>query len=280
MPTGRPRKPKKPSPKRPDLKRVGELAEETLTAPREVTPQVLQYLLAHHEVMEGSVATWLCEVLPGLESYEQDPLLSPMFTPDWETQVRFEASLGPASLESDGVSELIEDLASRELSLTLLQEDESVQVERPEVLIDRFVRLLHLDAVLPLSVVPHLASMRAEVRCYFRDRAWQRSRSRELLPALFEAATSIGDDFPAYVRFLTDFVRSHRPSSREECVTFLSNLADAYEEDLRKHEWGSRSFFNDELKATCAGKWSVNEDVVSSHKRMISMARTFHSALS
>ena len=63
-------------------------------------------------------------------------------------------------------------------------------------------------------------------------------------------------------------------------MTFLTNVADAYEEDLKKHTSGDRSFFNPELKASYAGKWKVEDNVVERHKRAIAIARELRSALS
>ena len=275
MPTERKRQRRKP-----DLDAVEALASETLTSPRVLTPQVLDSLIAHHEVTGDSVVGWLREELERLESYELDLLLSPLFTPDFDMRVRFEEVLEEGRLESDEVEGLIERLIFANLPLALLHEGERIDASLPEVVIERFVRMLHLDAPVPGDALAAFGPLSPKVRCSLRDRAWKRRQSRELLPYLLQAAHSIGEDFEDYVYFLTDFVRSHRPAARQDCLTFLDNLAEAYEADLRKHESGSRSFFNDELKASYAGKWSVDEGVVVAHKRMIAMARALHNALS
>jgi len=135
------------------------------------------------------------------------------------------------------------------------------------------VRLLHLDAPLPEEAVSDFGPLAPEVRVHLRDRAWRRPQSRSLLPVLLYAAQNACGDFSDYVHFLTDFLRSYRPASRQDCLTFLDNLAQAYQDDLESHQSGSRSFFDPELKAAYAGKWSVDEDIVASHRRMIAMAR-------
>jgi hypothetical protein len=253
-----------------------------------MTPQILGFLLAHHEVTGDNVAGWLRDHLEDLESYEFDLLLSPLFTPDFAMRVRFEDALGDGCFDKTSVDALIEELASEELPMVLLHDEECIEATLPEVMIERFVRMLHLDAPVPeaaLAPQAAFAPLAPEVRCCLRDRAWKRPQSCALLPDLLAAARSIGEQspgehFPDYVYFLTDFVRSHRPAALEDCLRFLDNVAAAYEKDLRKHESGSRSFFNDELKASYAGKWKVGDDVVAMHKRMISMARSLKSALS
>ncbi len=273
--------------KSPDREATVALARETLTRRRALTPQILGFLLAHHEVTGDNVASWLRDHLEDLESYEFDLLLSPLFTPDFAMRVRFEDALGDGCLDKSSVDALIQELASEELPMVLLHEEERIETTLPEVMIERFVHMLHLDAPVPEEVLAPesaFAPLSPEVRCCLRDRVWARPQSRALLPHLLAAARSIGEQSPGehfsdYVYFLTDVVRSHRPAGLEDCLRFLDNVAEAYYKDLRKHESGSRSFFNDELKASYSGKWKVGEDVVAMHERMISMARSLKSAL-
>lgn len=272
---------------RPDLERLEDLASDFLTRPQALTPQVLQYLLTNHDVEQSAVPTWLRETLPTLESYELDLLLSPLFTPSFETRVEFERALKESWLDAGDVEQLLLRMASRKLSLTLLQDGETAAAPLPDVITERFLRLLHLDVPLPLDAAPGLRSLDDAGRTYLRDRTWHRPQSRSLLPILLDAVDRLVEpaedcetDCGDYVHFLTDFVRSHRPSSRGECVRYLASVAEAYEEDLRKHESGSRPFFSEELKANHSGKWPVGEGVVANHKRMISMARALEKMLS
>lgn len=263
----------------PDLQGTKRLVREALTRPREVTAQILDFLLAHHDVTGDDVARWLRDHLKDLESYELDLLLSPLFTPDFAQRVEFEEVLGEGCLETSEVDGLIAELSGGDLPMVLLHEEERIEATVPEVMIERFVRMLHLDAAVPEEALASFGPLSPDVRCCLRERTWSRSQSRELLPDLLRAARNVGEDFPGYVRFLTDFVRSHRPAVLEDCVSFLENVAVAYEEDLRKHESGARPFFDDELKASHAGKWRVDEDVVATHKRTISMARALRAAV-
>ncbi len=264
----------------PDLERTAVLARETLTGPRALTAQILDFLLAHHEVTGEGVAGWLRDHLADLESYELDLLLSPLFTPDFAMRARFEEVLGDECFDAAEVDGLLEELVRQRLPMILLHEEERIEASLPEVMIERFVRMLHLDAPVPEEAIVEFGPLSAEVRCCLRDRVWARQQSRDLLPDLLAAARSMDQSFPDYVFFLTDFMRSHRPARLEDCLTYLDNVADAYEKDLRKHESGTRSFFNDELKASYAGRWKVDDDVVATHKRMIAMARALREALS
>ena len=140
-------------------------------------------------------------------------------------------------------------------------------------MVDRFLRLLHLDAPLPEEAHAELATLPTDVRCLLRDRAWQRRGSRRVLPDLLEAVRRTGQDMTDYVRFITDFIRTHRPNTREECVVFLDNLAEACEQDLKSYESGARSFFNVELETTHAGKWKPRDEVIREHRATIEKAR-------
>ena len=264
----------------PNLNALTELAAGELTRCRSLTPQVVDALLSQHEVVAEQVVEWLREELERLESYEQDVLFSPLFTPDLALRVRFEEALKEGCLSAEDVEQLIADLISDDLRLTLEYEDETVESAMPPVAIERLVRMLHLDLPLPNEEIAPFRPLSPEVRCLLRERTWQRRQHRELLPVLLSAARSSDVDFTQTVHFLTDFVRSHRPASKEECVTFLANVAEAYEEDLKKHTSGDRSFFNPELKASYAGKWKVEEDVVDRHNRAITIARALGAALS
>jgi len=238
-----------------------------------LSPQVLSYLLTHHDVEGLDVLPWLRDRLPGLEGYEHDLLLSPLFTPDMDARLRCEETLGEFALEKEDVEEVLHRLAAREARFELLHDGESLDVELHPVLIARYVRLLHLDAGLPLEEAAAFRPLSPLVRLHLRDRAWHRPQSRALIPSLLGAALTTGLDFTEQVVFLTDFVRSHRPSSLADCVVFLANTAKAYEDDLEKHRSGARPFFDPELKGSHAGKWKVADETVARHERAIAMAR-------
>jgi hypothetical protein len=274
---------------RPDLERVEDLAARALSAPRAITQQVLQYLLAQHEVEGALVLSWLRERLGSLESYEQDLLLSPLFTPDSQTRLEFEAVLGKGWLDGPEVETLERHLVGRGLRLTLLHEKECLEAPLPEVVIDRYLRLLHLDSELPLEALGALGEPAAEIRACLRDAAWHRPASRALLPGLIRAALSASSprgrpgapvcEFGTAVRFLTDFIRTYRPASHQECREFLGNLAEAYEIDLQHHQSGLRSFFDEELKGSYGGKWKVPEEIVADHRSKIALALALREAL-
>lgn len=264
----------------PNIAALKELASAELTRTRGLTPQVVDSLLSQHEVVPEEVVTWLREEIEQLESYEQDILFSPLFTPDFALRVRFEDALNGDCLSEEEVARLIGELVDNDLRMTLEYESKIVESAMPAVAIERLVHMLHLDLSLPSAEMAPFRPLSAEVRCLLRERTWQRPQHRDLLPTLLSAVRSTDTDFTDAVHFLTDFVRSHRPTTREECVTFLTNVADAYEEDLKKHTSGDRSFFNPELKASYAGKWKVEDNVVERHKRAIAIARELRSALS
>jgi hypothetical protein len=168
----------------PDLEQAADLARETLTRPRALTAQILDFLLAHHEVTGENVAGWLREHLEDLESYELDLLLSPLFTPDFAMRARFEEVLGDECFEAAEIDSLMEELVRQRLPMVLLHEEERVEALLPEVMIERFVRMLHLDAPVPEEAIAEFGPLPAEVRCCLRDRVWARQQSRDLLPDL------------------------------------------------------------------------------------------------
>ncbi len=265
-------------PRTPELSAVVDVARELLCAPRALTPQVAEYLRSQHDVPAGETVSWLQRELATLEGYELELLLSPLFTPTRETRERFEDVLGEGHLDADHIAEVVEALVEQGLKFVLEIEGRTLQFPVPPVIIERFVRLTHIDSPLP-SECSAYRPLPPEVRCLFRDRIWKRAGSARLIPDLLEASRRTNEDLTSCVSFLTDFVRSHRPGSRDECRRFLENVAAAYEEDLQRYKSGDRSFFSDELRATYAGRKDVDEDAIADHERTIALARALREAL-
>ncbi len=262
-----------------NLDAIHSLLEKVLTTPRALTTQVLEHVLSAHEVVEDRVLDWLRSDLEELETYEVELLLSPLFTPSFDERVRFEAALGHGCVDAAEVDEVIELASAAEWRMTLEHEDERLEAALPRVVIERFVRLLRLDAVLPDGAVDEFAPLPADVRCHLRDRAWARPASGRLAADLLAAGRSVGGDIAGSIGFLTEFVRAHRPVSIDDCVRFLDNVAKAYEVDLEKHRSGERSFFDAQLHSEHRGKWAVAADIVDEHERSIALARALRCAL-
>jgi hypothetical protein len=264
----------------PDVQRIVAAARDALTAPRVVSPQVLAHLLAQYEVPAGEVSAWLRSDLGKLESYELDLVLSPLFTPDLSTRLRFERILGAGHLEELEVGALLGTLEGLALRMTLVIDADRVEAELPTVVLERFVRLMHLDSPLPEAVLADLDRLDLEARLCLRDKIWHLERNRSMLPNLLAAAKRTGEDFTETIHFVTDFLRTYRPATCGECVTGLEHLAQAYRDELDRYQSGSRSFFNPELQAAYRGKWPTDEAAVAGHKRLLATAEALRRAMS
>jgi hypothetical protein len=262
-----------------DIQLVAREACDALTAPRPVTPHVMAHLLAQYEVPAGEVAAWLRSDLAKLESYELDLVLSPLFTPDLPARLRFEHILGTDHLDDLEVGALLGTLEGLGLRMTLSIDSSRVEADLPAVMIERFVRLLHLDAPLPEVVLDDLEGLDPEARLCLRDRTWRLERNRAMLPSLLRAAKRTGEDLTGTIHFVTDFLRTYRPASRNECLAGLEHLAQAYRDELDRYQSGSRSFFNPELQAAYRGKWPTNEAAVADHKRLLATAESLRRAM-
>src|SRR5262245_32975268 len=135
-----------------------------LERPRPLTRQVIQHLAGTYGLGRDALGAFLQTELAGLEDYEVDLILSPLFTPVLADQAVFAELLGADAVPASDWPTLIQQLVSRPIRAQLVTEDEVVHpVALREVTIERYVRRLRLNAVLPVplfNLLEHLAPPR------------------------------------------------------------------------------------------------------------------------
>ncbi|MBF0155779.1 MAG: hypothetical protein HQL57_01160 [Magnetococcales bacterium] len=175
-----------------------------------------------------------------LPEYEQELLLSPLFTPGWEERARYEAVLPAEGLQKAEVVSLAGRLVAEGVTGLVVHGDEERSLVIPEVVLERYLRLLHLDHPLDPEVARLLRENLAggeldQALNLSRQPVWQGERGVALLRSLVATMAAVGRVELAKILFLTEFVRFSRVGSVAVLVNHLNDLLDVYrqEGDLR-----------------------------------------------
>ncbi|MBF0369943.1 MAG: hypothetical protein HQL52_10845 [Magnetococcales bacterium] len=206
-----------------------------LTTPRSMRAKVASTISTTLSVTDP-IAGLSEDRLATMEEYEQELLLAPLFTPGMEERVELEPHLPGSGLSLDETNDLVTTLAKEQLSCPLSFGQEEGILALPEVVLERFVRLLNLECQIDPGVAERLNRLvKSEERhrafAQARRRVWQNKRNIALLT---EALTAMEEN-NAYqtdkLIFLSDFVRGYRPTTLSSLVEQLENLVDSYQKD-------------------------------------------------
>lgn len=176
------------------------------------------------------------ELLHTREPFEVEWLLSSLFTPTHQEQEACESFLPPEGLADEVVDSLVATLASETLFCPLSYGHQVHTVPVMGVLIERYVRLLHLNAAIPPLLRPLLADWvegqdRLILSSLARRPVWQSACRAQVLCSALQAMVERGSFRADKIRFLTDFVGSYRPSGQQELLCALANLVESYHQD-------------------------------------------------
>src|SRR5262245_50676232 len=157
---------------------------------RELSPRVVNYISGTHDVELDAIGTFLVEKLPGLEDYEVDLILSPVFTPKLNDQAIFAELLGADSVPRDRWPALVQELLARPTRAELVTPDGmSYQIPLPEVALERFVYRLRLEATISSSVLGAIGKVQttsehSTLKAIARRAIWE-SKGREAILARY-----------------------------------------------------------------------------------------------
>ena len=214
-----------------------------LMRPRALTVQVAGSvcdMLSVDDPLDGLDQALFQRLMP----FETELLLSPLFTPVPQDLEACEPALPVAGMPDAEVASLVSGLVAKSLHCPLSYGQREKLVPLMEVVIERYVRLLHLDSRIDPLLLPSLETIAEEGRGEPVGQAerwtlfsqahrpvWNTSKRAQLLniclQTMIERATFRLDK----IRFLTDFVGSYRPGGAKELVDALVNLMDAYHHD-------------------------------------------------
>ena len=192
--------------------------------------------------LEGLTA----ERLQGLEEYELELLLAPLFTPTMDDQIACEAALPLTGFPTGGQETLVAQLLAAHIRCDLVFGDGRQPLSPPEVVVERFVRLLRLDGVVDQAVAAYFETLDAAARhrclCLARRRVWRSPERAALLRRCLEIMRDKNSFDPERFDFLSCFVHTYHPVGVSGLVTALENLMESYHRD---HE---HPIFNERLE--------------------------------
>jgi hypothetical protein len=198
-------------------KLINELAAQ-LERPREVTVQVANYLDGNYEVDRDAIGAFLTDKLPGLEDYEHDLILSPLFTPKLADQAIFAGLLGRESVPRDQWEGLIRELEARPTQAHLVTSDRQVHTfPLREVTLERYVHRLRLDGTIPETLFDLLQrAAPAEdlplLMAIARRAIWEAGSRRSILTGYLTSAGAIGDYRLSDAIYLLELAENYKPA--------------------------------------------------------------------
>lgn len=187
------------------------------------------------------------EGFAALEEWEQELLLSPLFTPDQETRARVESAIPLEGMAVEAVAGLARELEAMELRAPLEFGDQVGESPVPAVVIERFLRLLYLGQTIYPPVLEVLSSLGLApeegwaARAVIRRLLWRDAPLRSLLLECLERMGRRGSYSLVKLQFLEELFSSSRPTSVEEVIRHLENLVESYRVDPE------RPVFNEHL---------------------------------
>jgi len=198
-----------------------------LERPRDITVQVTGYLNGNYEVERDAIGTFLKEKLSGLEDYEHDLILSPLFTPKLADQAIFADLLGPESVAKEQWPALIEQLVSRPTRAHLVTSDRQVhEVDLREVVLERYVYRLRLDGSIPDALYELIQRVlpetdRPTLKAIARRAIWEGSARRPILMRYLTNAETRGGYQQDDAIHLLDLAESYKPADVDALLAMI-----------------------------------------------------------
>jgi hypothetical protein len=186
---------------------------------RNVTDQVADYLNDNYEVEHDGIGAFLAERLPGLEDYEHDLILSPLFTPKLADQAIFADLLGKQAIPKEQWPAVIQQLVSRPTRGHLVTVDRSVhEIVLREVTLERYVHRLRLDGQIPealFELVDRISPGAGGpiIKAIARRAIWEMTSRQSILLRYLVSATARGDYQQDDAIYLLELVESYRPAN-------------------------------------------------------------------
>jgi hypothetical protein len=245
-----------------DTDKVSKLLEtlaEELERPREITPQVVAHIGGTYEIEREGIGDFLDSKLTGLEDYEHDLILSPLFTPKLADQALFAELLGNESVAKEEWPALIKQLVTRPTRAQLVTSDRQRHtVTLREVTLERYVHRLRLEGAIPEAVLNLLghSSFVAELphlKAIVRRAIWENTGRQEILVRYLTSATRDGLYQPGDGLQLLRVAEDYKPAD----VANLVERIPAWQEALRieiETAGHPKPFFSNSVQADHGGE--------------------------
>lgn len=237
---------------------IVEMLKRDLSAPRVMLEQVANYLHDRFEAPSDELERFFTERFPKLEDYEVDLAFSPQYTPGWNNRLEYIPLLGAAHLAPKEVAEVKQRLLEAQLTTRFKSPDSSTEANAPvhEVFIDRYVNLLKLDQKLSKPVYEAIMALvpsdaHNELNLLAREEVWQSENRQQMLIAFLKAFQARNSFSTQKVSYLTNFMRTYRPSSLLDLERQFDSLIDSCRKDMDNVQ--GRGFHDEYLKALNVG---------------------------
>jgi hypothetical protein len=211
------------------------IVQDLLVAKRTLTAKTATAIIIRLDVDEaidgldsGGVA--------GLEEYEAELLLSPLFTPSNNDRAMCEAALSPSGITAETLEELFLQLSQAKLSCPVIYGLTTGSMDIPDIIIERYLRLLGLTTKISEPIAELLETVvesdnRNHAFCLARRPVWGSSKGCDVLAVCLKKMQSKNSFSINKMDFLTGFVRTYRPTAQDVLLTTLNNMVTAYHQD-------------------------------------------------
>ena len=236
---------------------------ETLAAelerPRELSPRVLNYIGGTYGIDHDAIGIFLLEQLPGLEDYEIDLILSPVFTPRLADQAPFAELLGTTPVPREQWAALIHDLVVRPTRANLVTSDgKSHSVPLRDVTIERYVHRLRLDGTISDSLFKLIdqsprAADRPLLKAIARRPVWENENRGNILARYLRNATSDGTYRLDDVVELLNMVESYKPADLADLLARIPRRQEVLRGQINAGA-GGKTFFSPRVQEMHGGE--------------------------
>jgi len=236
------------SPDTPPMLSLLPILAAELERPRIVTAQVARHLADTHGVARENFGVFLVDELPGLEDFEIDLILSPLFTPTiWEQSVIAEF-LGCESVPAATWPALVHQLASRPTLARLKTEDDAIHlVPLRDVTIERLVHRLRLEATICETVFAEIEKCpkdadRPLLKAVARRAVWENAGRRDILMRSIVSFAQQPDDIVALLKL----VETYQPEDTRDLLSRIPPWKQTLRQEINAA--GARPFFNERVE--------------------------------
>jgi len=245
-----------------------------LTATRPLTEQVVRTLMDRCELRSDEVKSFLAKGVEAVDESLLDTIFSPMYTPDWHDRARYVEDRERLTLTPAVLTAIVDDLAGEGITASYLYEDGTVQMALPEVVIDRWVRLLNLDVTVPERLQQAVEATipkddQAAVKALTGDPAWRGPGREEILITFLTVFSRTGRFSLEKFECLTGLVHTYRPKDVAHFARQIDALIQSYHEESGEH------FFDAHLKEVYGpegGMSPVRDPHGAGRQRQLSLA--------
>jgi hypothetical protein len=229
-----------------------EQLKEDLTLTRFINEQVLEEIASRYEYSGNRLGEFFQERYLTLEDYQADLVFSPLFTPGWEDKLRYAQLVGFSIVTEQDVKALIGRLESQGLNASFqTQTGETWLTPVHEVNLERYVTKLMLEQPISDNLAEKIKAYvpnehHYSVALLARDAVWEGPQREALLTDYLQVFHAKNEFTLDKVRYLTDFVRTYRPTSHADLVRQFESMIKSCESDL--NNVADQSFYDQQFK--------------------------------